>query len=132
MKDDSIDNLTFLDVVHVIAHPLASQHYHPSTDPAKTNLLIMVYWGTTHAPEHAIQTALMELLQDGLIDYSTYQLQNQQRERDDDANIFMLGYDSWFKKTNWDSRGTAFEQERTDLFDEIEQNRYFIVLMAYD
>jgi hypothetical protein len=44
----------------------------------------------------------------------------------------MLGYDSWLEKTQGDHRGTAMEQNRQDLFDEIEESRYFVVLMAYD
>src|SRR6202167_3577671 len=52
-KDDSIDKMTFLDVAHVISQPLADKNYLPSKDPKSAKLLIMVYWGTTHAPEHA-------------------------------------------------------------------------------
>ena len=54
------------------------------------------------------------------------------RERDDLENIRMLGYDSWLEKARGDRRGTAFEQNRSDLYDEIEHNRYFVALMAYD
>jgi hypothetical protein len=50
IKDPTIDKLHFLDVAHVIATPLASQKYIPATDPTKTGLLIMVYWGTTAVP----------------------------------------------------------------------------------
>ena len=180
MKDESIDKLSFLDVAHVIARPLALQHYYPCNDPAKTKLLIMVYWGTTHAPEHAHESNGMVLMQQaeeavamdstvavvnstrggivgaepGWSPISTarqgatpgyeaaldelsgavamLEAENQRREQDDLINIRMLGYDSWREQTAGDRRGTAFEQSRRDLYDEIEQNRYFVVLMAYD
>lgn len=151
MKDDSIDLLSFLDVAHVFASPLASQNYIPSTDPAKTKLLIMVYWGLTHAPIPANESTTMSVLQDArdAVDRASLatkkiaedelttalameQAENLRREHDDLSNIEMLGYESWLSRTNGDKRGTAFEQDRRDLYDEIEQNRYFVVLMAYD
>jgi hypothetical protein len=180
MKDESIDGLSFLDVAHVIARPLAGQHYFPSTDPAKAKLLIMVYWGTTHAPEHANESNGMVLLQaaeeavimdsgvafngtknGGVVGAepgwspissarsptspgyasamdelasaaSLVSAENLRREQNDIINIKMLGYEPWLAQTRGDRRGTAFEESRRDLYDEIEQNRYFVVLMAYD
>lgn len=162
MQDASMDKLSFLAIAHMIAPALAHRHYYPSMDPAKTKLLIMVYWGTTRAPEHASQSngyvnmqaasaalanataqaagmsagagaavraAADEQLSTAL---ALVQAENKQRQRDDLANIKMLGYDSWLERTNTDSRGTAFEQNKRDLYDEVEQNRYFVVLMAYD
>jgi hypothetical protein len=162
MQDPSMDKLSFLSIAHMIATPLAGQHYYPSTDPAKTKLLIMVYWGTTRAPEHAndsngsinmqlanaavsnaaaeakglsaqgasaVNSAADEQLSSAL---AMMQAENKQRERDDLANIKMLGYDSWLEKTGGDLRGTAFEQNKRDLYTEVEENRYFVVLMAYN
>jgi hypothetical protein len=60
VADKSIDKMDFLDVAHVVAGPLANQKYLPSKDPAATKLLIVVYWGTTHAPEKASGTAVYE------------------------------------------------------------------------
>ena len=51
-KDPTIDKLDFIDIARTIAVPLASQNFVSSHDPNNTRLLIMVYWGTTHAPEH--------------------------------------------------------------------------------
>lgn len=162
MQDASMDKLTFLSIAHTIAGPLAHRQYYPSTDPSKTKLLIMVYWGTTRAPEHASQSngyVNMEIAGAALANATAeaqgmspaaggairsaaddqlstalalVQAENKQRQRDDLANIRMLGYDSWLEKTNTDSRGTAFEQSKRDLYDEVEANRYFVVLMAYD
>jgi hypothetical protein len=162
MVDPSMDKLTFLDVAHMIANPLAGQNYLPSTDPKKTRLLIMVYWGTTRAPEHATDSngyVNLQAANDALSSatmqargmssagaraltsaadsqlstaLALVQAENKQRERDDVANIKMLGYDSWLAKTSGDMRGTALELSKRDLYDEVEQDRYFVVLMAYD
>lgn len=173
MKDDSIDKVSLLDIGHIIAYPLAAKHYYPSKVPAKTELLIMVYWGTTHAPGEAGASAAMQGLQQALGDVSIaggeakgftatanagnasqaaktgalikavaesefdsalalVQAQNRLRRDVDLVNIRMLGYDSWYDETNKDARGTALEEKRNDLWQEIEHNRYFVVLMAYD
>jgi hypothetical protein len=54
------------------------------------------------------------------------------RDQDDLLNIKMLGYDSWWDATRGDYSGTALEIRRKDLISEIEEDRYFVVLMAYD
>jgi len=62
-------------------------------------------------------------------------IENQQRSKTDYFNALMLGYDSpgliGTEKANY-VRGTAFSVDRDDLYLEIEENRYFVVLMAYD
>jgi hypothetical protein len=62
-------------------------------------------------------------------------IENQQRAKTDYFNALMLGYDSpgliGTEKGNY-VRGTAFAADRDDLYSEIEENRYFVVLMAYD
>jgi hypothetical protein len=169
-RDASIDKLDFLDVARAIAVPLASQNYLPNKDPRNTKILIMVYWGTTHAPEHAtesnaylhmqdVQSQLTSALTlagatmpgfngarqgngpeqrvvDALQEQMTTAMaataaENHMRDKDDELNVMMLGYDSW-----WDGTkryvGTPMDYRRQDLLDEIEEDRYFVVLMAYD
>jgi len=135
MQDSTTDKLNFLEIAHVIAGPLADQNYIPSVDPNTTRLLIMVYWGTTHAPEHASNSAEYENLQISPNDpgkVAAVVAENQMRENDDKLNAMILGYDSWWGESSGDFRGTALDLRRRDLLDELEQNRYFVVLMAYD
>jgi len=165
-QDASIDKLSFLDVAHTIAVPLAEQNYLPARDPKATRLLIMVYWGTTRAPENANASAEYANLQTAEDQLSASQMdlgpppplrgagsirphkpaeeeqasnaqaaveaEDRMREQDDYINVKMLGYDSWWEESAGDKRGTAFELERQDLLSEIEQDRYFVVLLAYD
>ncbi|HZZ18095.1 MAG TPA: hypothetical protein VFE25_01940 [Opitutaceae bacterium] len=165
--DKSMDATTFLEVARVVAVPLASKAYIPTRDPKSTKLLIMVYWGTTHAPEHPgasavyqeLQTSEMQLkslyeasppppetaheaglirphnlLIEGSFDgpIAAAAAENRVRDQDDFLNAKMLGYDSWWNETNGDRRGTAFQVRRDDLLSELEDDRYFVVLMAYD
>jgi hypothetical protein len=57
--------------------------------------------------------------------------ENHKRDQQDILNVNMLGYDTW-----WDStdryENTPMRFRRQDLLDEIEDDRYFVVLMAYD
>jgi hypothetical protein len=166
--DASIDNMKFLNVAHIIAYPLANQNYLPSKDPKATKLLIMVYWGTTHAPEHASETADYSHLQEAEEKYNEVKMkigfdpdkisptrpnaladiaqeavdsvttamagvaaENHMRDKDDELNVMMLGYDSWWDETQ-KFKGTPLDFQRQDLLTEIEEDRYFVVLMAYD
>jgi hypothetical protein len=163
IKDLTIDKLTFLNVAHVIAAPLAGQKYLPATDPSKTKLLIMVYWGTTAVPppyeedtlyhnynesvteyRNLLEEAKGSIAANAIIDEANdvlssglhqLDIENHIRDRLDFKNAAMLGYDSsGLVGTDYGKyiSHTALRQEGDDERAEIEENRYFIVLMAYD
>jgi hypothetical protein len=157
IKDATIDGLKFIDVARVIASPLAVQRYIPSKDPNKTKLLIMVYWGTTQVPppysedtlyqnfQQAIQTARILLDSqhpeeaDAVYRSGLAQLfmANEMRDRLDYKNAGMLGYNSESSALIGTDYGrnigqTALGIEQRDQVAEIEENHYFVVLMAYD
>lgn len=58
--------------------------------------------------------------------------QNRSRDLMDAKNASLLGYDSWWAATNGFNKGTPFEHRRQDMIDELEHDRYFVILMAYD
>jgi hypothetical protein len=155
IKDDSIDKVDFLDVAHVLAPTLASRNYLPAREPGATDLLIMVYWGTTAVPppyendplyndyQRAIEqyNILMEqgdwkdanmLLSQGLQEVN---VANHMRDQTDFKNAALIGYDAsglvGTDQGRYVSHG-AFGIERNEEQREIEENRYFVVLMAYD
>ncbi len=155
MNDPAIDNLRFLDVARMIASPLASRRYLPGRDPKTTRLLIMVYWGTTSAPEHASESGPYQRLMTMPFPHVNYRagnsrpsflqedvlmaamqavaLENEQRDKVDNQNAALLGYDSWWEATErFEGMGFGFGYERQDMIDELEHDRYFVVLMAYD
>jgi hypothetical protein len=50
-ESSSYERLSLEDVAAAIANPLAIQNYMPSGDPDSTDLLILVYWGSTLVPD---------------------------------------------------------------------------------
>jgi hypothetical protein len=169
--DATIDKVSFSEVAHMIAGPLASQNYFPATDPNSTKLLIMVYWGTSHGQEHASESNGYVNLQAAQAAKDSARMQsggppagnggasalssipksaderaaddrltsamaavvaeNHVRDQADILNVNMLGYDSWWDDTQ-KYVGTPIDFRRDDLVGEIEEDRYFVVLMAYD
>jgi len=179
-KDFTIDGLSFMDVAHIIAQPLALQNYLPCDpkDPNHTDLLIMVYWGTTtgtdrasSSPEYQIaqgfvpppmppmppppdgtggtamasdpstsgraslfaQAAAIKAANDGAQQLSSLMtgMANRQRDRQNSENAAILGYAEEMKRVDGYVM-TAFEQQRRDIVDEVEESRYYVVLLAYD
>ena len=118
MRDETIDNLSFGQIGRTLAGSLAGQNYVPATDPKTTNLLIVVYWGTTsgsaEAPGFSVPTTRGGVHYGGGI-----------TELNDIRNARMLGFD-------FPNRSMAFRFDRDSLVEEIEANRYFVGLVAYD
>jgi len=171
LADATIDKLDFMDVARTIAKPLADQRYVPSSDPRATKLLIMVYWGTTHAPEHPTNSPEYELAMQEvtrilvnskapasfpmpggrgsqIVGHSGMTVQqsnavldallpveaeNRARDEQDRRTAALLGYGTWWNEyAGIDHAGTAINQRWQDMIDELEEYRYFVILMAYD
>jgi hypothetical protein len=164
--DPTIDKLDFMDIARTIAVPLAEKRYIPTQDPKTTNELIMVYWGTTLAPEFATETNTHDMMQKAnqlqaaailsmkeasnrsekmiaaqrlaaaddaaLAATIGVQAENQQREDTDMKTATLLGYDSWWVATNSAMDGSAMGRRKADMEAELEEDRYFVVLMAFD
>jgi len=173
------DMVDFMKVARTIAEPLAGQGYISSKDPKTTRLLIMVYWGTTHVPEHttdsissqnleAANAAALGANQPQIVRFNksdscapmqmqtssttSYAIrtpaqvdmdnaltgamavaaaEDNQRTQLNAQNASMLGYESWWAEAA-PYKGTPLEYRQRDLFNELEERRYFVVLMAYD
>ena len=156
LRDQSIDEMNFLEVARTIAGPLERQGYLPAKDPEKTKFLIMVYWGTTSAPEHSNESLAFQRTSQAMADwqrvknapkgdavavieadaaftsaFAALQAENAMRKQINRQTSQMLGYDSWWEATSR-FEGTPFESRWQELVNELEENRYFVVLMAYD
>jgi hypothetical protein len=178
--DLTVDGMSFMDVAHVMARSLASQKYVPCDpkDPRKTDLLIMVYWGTTtgtddtsNSAEYQIarglvapprmglsapptglggtamasdptvsgraselqQVAAVKAADDSAQEQSLAMtnLANRQRDRLNRQNAAVLGYMNEMKRVQGYEL-TALNSRRQEVLDEVEESRYFVVLMAYD
>ena len=143
LRDNPIDHLQFTEIARTISRPLASQNYLPANTPNQTKLLIMVYWGTTTGTSAASSSIAYQALQSSQASSDAeqdsallrVQLENEQRDQTDVRNSRMLGYDSeGLIGTDYGRHllTTALHHKTDDLINEIEDNRYFVVLMAYD
>jgi hypothetical protein len=107
-RDETIEQVGFEDVAQTIATQLANQNYLRSKDPDNTKLLIMVYWGTAMAASPNGELGRMQL----------------------HRNANLLGYD---EDTVTITRvNSVLDWKKRDLIADLEMDRYFIVLMAYD
>ena len=181
-KDFSLEQLTFTDVAKTIAPQLATKGYIPcsKSDPTQTNLLIMVYWGSTVGTDNTSGSSQYQIAQsfippppppfspvptpgtaaEGMVaDPSTSgrtgeaaiaavmkneadsalqqsmliaHAANLQRDRQDTENAAILGYVHEMKRVEGFQLSVALKQRRQDILDEVEESRYYVVLMAYD
>jgi hypothetical protein len=161
ISDDTIDKMDFMDIARTVADSLATQNYVPDKDPRKTKLLILVYWGTTTVPEPTNTSAAYtnyaqavneanSLTQsgsygavnaaDGIMSAALGELnfENNRRDLIDYKNAVMLGYNSPDGEeligtaAGRQLQFTAMRHDHDNLQSEIERERYFVVLMAYD
>jgi hypothetical protein len=92
-----------------------------------------------HGLNSGSSAAMSGARDDQVAAYSQYlmmvHLSNIPRDQTNFFNAAMLGYDATgligTEKGNY-ARGTAFGVQQADLVADIEENRYFVVLMAYD
>jgi hypothetical protein len=177
MFDPTIDKMDFIEIARTIAVPLANQNYIPTADPKTTKLLLVVYWGTTFAPEHASDSSAYAMgqkkaeveresnqnLQDALrasgqsqgasptdswarearvtnaqdgdalsASLGVMQAENRTRDQANLRNAAMLGYDAEWNELMGSLGGPAQDLKKSAMIAELEEDRYFVVVMAYD
>jgi hypothetical protein len=177
MFDPTIDKMDFMDIARTIAVPLYDQGYIPTADPKTTKLLLVVYWGTTFAPENASDSSAYSMaqkkaqvehqsnqdLQDALrasgqsqgasptdswareakvtnaqdgdalsASLGVMQAENRTRDQANMRNAQMLGYDSEWNELVGGLGGPAQDLKKAAMITELEEDRYFVVIMAYD
>ena len=160
IRDASFDRVSFQDVARSLVGPLAAQGYVPAKDVANQRLIILVYWGTTHVPDpfsgspgyRSYQNAKSSLDHQGNGTANTLNgpavratlgaaeqqmaAENMLRNQIDLRNAQLLGYDSE-GLVGTDLGALAGHTGVTgalqdELISEVEDTRYFVVLMAYD
>jgi len=160
-NDFSIDRLRFAGVVRQIAPALAKKNYVSARDPNKTDLLIMVYWGMTSGTNGAAAASGLDISTNimpqglpvlppntavgpdriGMENANSNALEqalmmnhlfNLIRDHQDVENAKILGYLPEMARVQ-KYKGTYFDKFlRGDIIDDIEESRYYVVLMAYD
>jgi hypothetical protein len=151
---DSLAEVNFMTIARTLKGPLASRGYvmDASKDPEKTDLLIFVFWGTTQGSDgvgvseatHNLQSSLNERgpaprlfegggqLSDDLGtlegDLIAVMADNRYRDKINERNAGILGFQDNLQRAYL----TNFTTAATDLVDDLEVSRYFVVLKAYD
>jgi hypothetical protein len=130
-RDASMDKLKFLDIARALAGPLAAQKYVPARSLDSEKLLIVVFWGTTIVTD-PLEQSLGVMTRNGSIMYTDLM----QRDIQAAKNAKILGYDSegliQSDFGNFFTRSGMPGLLQSELVSELEENRYFVVLMAYD
>jgi hypothetical protein len=148
IRDGSLEHMAFGTITRTLAESLARQNYLPATAVESADLLIMVHWGTTEIYDDPMKEANLQAERDavtslnatreaggagdtGEVKMAMQSVNSGQRSQlaTIDRNAILLGY----------TRSLAKEREKvystTDeltMSYELAEERYFVVLMAYD
>ncbi|WP_438482258.1 hypothetical protein [Oleiharenicola lentus] len=147
--DRSIEKVTFTQLMQKLAPDLARQKYYPTKDEPNADVLIVVNWGTTLVFDdplkdksiEAMNTALpayqAEIAANGIADSSAMDFISDSLAWSENnvssaqsRNATLLGYANSLKRLG-ERGGYQTEKEKT-LYAELSEERYFVVLMAYD
>jgi len=147
--DVSLGKMTFMDVVKALAPGLAKQNYFPTKDVPSANLAIIVHWGAsqsyedprgkqqvTEAVNQELATLTAAVADKGFGNTAALnQALNESGGTQDgqDAtiarNAVLMGYQRSLAK---ERRQTMPGTEEYTMMTELNEERYFVVLMAYD
>jgi hypothetical protein len=114
-RDQSIDNLGFNEIAKAMEAPLSAQNYALSQDPNTTNILVMVFWGTTVGGFHEKKGKFRDILN----------LKNAQ----------LLGFDSegTFSQGFGNNIASNIKKElHAQMMAALQVNRYFVILRGFD
>jgi len=148
-RDRGLEKTSFTELVKLLAPDLARQQYFPTRDTAAADLVIVVHWGASLVYEDPQKDANIEALNAALPAYATsiadagyadpgpmnqisdsMVLANENTSSALARNAVLLGYAQELKKFG-PAGGLSTEKEKT-LRAELSEERYFVVLMAYD
>ncbi len=146
--DKGLSKTTFSDILRILVPNLAKQNYLPTADVAGADLVIYVHWGLTQVyqdPEKAfaaseLNNAVSEynasIDATGKADSNNLNMALDRRETTEAStmgaiarNAALLGYARSLGKERHNLMPTAAEQTMNE---ELNEERYFIILMAYD
>jgi len=121
-SDPTIDNVTFPEIAQMLAGPLESQNYVPTPGPESTNLLIMVFWGTTIGGANTIDGNFRDLLNYENAKLLGFDSEGSIQAMTDPSTVF---YGRSF-------RSRMLDEVHADVLSAIEVNRYYVILRAFD
>jgi hypothetical protein len=149
LPDSSLADTQFMEIARTLAPGLSTQHFYPAPDKKKADLLIVVHWGITSVEEQTNEgTEVAQMnndlrgLKSGAIrdphvinmDLSVQDAKTGIAGSGLSDNAQLLGYNSAFQEEEYRSLGVSSGYTEMDqrLRDDLLDERYFVILMAYD
>ncbi len=146
--DKGLQLTKFADITKALAGSLAKQNYFPAADMNSAQLLIMVHWGTTLVYEDPMKDINLQRAQEALSSFNAAQeangmadptalnsatsALNQGQQGQQDAinrNAVLLGYARSLER---ERREMVTTNAEITLSNELAEERYFVILFAYD
>lgn len=146
--DSSLNRMTFPEITRTLAVSLAKQNYFPALNIESARLLIMVHWGTTEIYEDPMRDINLQAAQEALtafnaaqesggmadasaLNLATSQLNMAQQgvQQSINRNAVLLGYARSLEK---ERRAMSTTNAEITMSNELNEERYFVILMAYD
>jgi hypothetical protein len=147
--DTSVARIGFNDIIQVLAPALAKQNYFPTKEVPAANLILMVHWGTTQVFEDPQKEFATDNMNAALNDYRTAAAANsgdadpgalnaalaENRNTRASAqgaiarNAALLGYKATLQR---EQQKIFVSPEEQTINEELNEERYFIIVMAYD
>ena len=146
--DGSLDKMTFPAITKTLAVSLAKQNYFPAPNVESAQLVIMVHWGTTEIYEDPMRDINLQAAQEALtafnaaqeaggmgdptaLNQATGQLNMAQQSQlaAINRNAVLLGYARTLEK---ERREMVTTNAEITMANELAEERYFVILMAYD
>lgn len=135
-NDKSLEKLSLQDIVQTLSRDMADQNYYPAESPREGDMLIVVHWGVTAVEEDwdelfpddggSSETEFDENgIETGTVDGEVSELSTVGRSSVA-RNAMLTGIDKGLRK-----RG-MLPSDREDLRSLLDEERYFVILMAYD
>ncbi len=160
MRDESIDRFPFPRLAGLLVPYLARQNYVPTKSPEETDLLIVVHWGTTVPADQGFYRFALDGLQGAIRSGQTFgaapdpsspqrtlpqqpgedltsylmtlNLANWLRDKANAHNAALLGYMPEMGRLDESMRIGGLGTYYHDLLSDVEEDRYFVILAAYD
>lgn len=146
--DRGLEQTTFTQITRTLAVSLAKQNYLPAPDLNSAQLVIMVHWGMTMISEDPMKDINLQRAQEALAAFSAAQEANgladptalnsatsalgMARQGEQDAvnrNAVLLGFARSLERERQQMMTSTAE---ITMSNELTEERYFVILMAYD
>jgi hypothetical protein len=147
LRDPSLEQAQFMAIAQTLAPDLAEQRFFPAASSKVADLLIVVHWGLTSVENDTGNPDAESLMKDlGTQGSGKQDMDRSNQDLDfmransslssqgPEGNAELLGFSSELKSEEYRSIATATGATYLDqvLRGELMEDRYFVILMAYD